>query len=131
MPPQRRHSWQRVESSLHRTPNRWYIVSERVSSPGFGREVRNGQRMSCSYEPGAATGNNAEIDKLALETDFSQLSHFLVTKKREDIGAFKRPFLRDALLTAPYMHDGSIETLWDVIEFFNKGGERNHFSTPS
>jgi len=31
------------------------------------------------------------------------------------------------LLTAPYIHDGSIETLWDVIEFFNKGGERNQF----
>jgi cytochrome c peroxidase len=25
------------------------------------------------------------------------------------------------------MHDGSLETLWDVVEFFNKGGERNSF----
>ena len=25
------------------------------------------------------------------------------------------------------MHDGSLETLWDVVEFFNKGGERNPF----
>jgi hypothetical protein len=37
------------------------------------------------------------------------------------------PFLRDVLLTGPYMHDGSLETLWDVVEFFNKGGERNPF----
>jgi cytochrome c peroxidase len=43
------------------------------------------------------------------------------------MGAFKTPFLRDVLLTGPYMHDGSLETLWDVIEFFNKGGERNPF----
>ena len=58
---------------------------------------------------------------------YSDLGRFLVTQKREDIGAFKTPFLRDVLLTGPYMHDGSLETLWDVVEFFNKGGERNPF----
>jgi len=75
----------------------------------------------------SAAGNKAEIDKLALETDYSELGRFLVTQKKEDIGAFKTPFLRDVLLTGPYMHDGSLETLWDVVEFFNKGGERNPF----
>jgi cytochrome c peroxidase len=74
-----------------------------------------------------AAGSKAEIDKLALETDYSDLGRFLVTQKREDIGGFKTPFLRDVLLTGPYMHDGSFETLWDVVEFFNKGGERNPF----
>ena len=71
--------------------------------------------------------NKTEIDKLALETDYSELGRFLVTQRKEDIGAFKTPFLRDVLLTGPYMHDGSLETLWDVVEFFNKGGERNPF----
>ena len=75
----------------------------------------------------ASAGNKAEIDKLALETDYSDLGRFLVTQKREDIGGFRTPFLRDVLLTGPYMHDGSLETLWDVVEFFNKGGERNAF----
>src|SRR4029077_12344826 len=75
----------------------------------------------------AAAGNQAEIDKLALETAFSDLGRFLVTKKREDVGTFKTPFLRDVLLTGPYMHDGSLETLWDVVEFFSKGGDRNPF----
>jgi cytochrome c peroxidase len=75
----------------------------------------------------AAAGNKAEVDKLALETDYSDLGRFLVTQKREDISAFKTPFLRDVILTGPYMHDGSLETLWDVVEFFNKGGERNPF----
>ena len=44
-------------------------------------------------------GNKSEIDKLALETDYSDLGRFLVTQKREDIGSFKTPFLRDVLLT--------------------------------
>jgi cytochrome c peroxidase len=78
----------------------------------------------------AATSSRIDVDKLALETDASELGRFLVTQRSEDIGAFKTPFLRDVLLTAPYMHDGSLETLWDVIEFFNKGGERNPFLDP-
>ena len=75
----------------------------------------------------AAGADKEQIDTLALETDYSELGRFLVTQKREDIGAFKTPFLRDVLLTGPYMHDGSLETLWDVVEFFSKGGERNPF----
>jgi cytochrome c peroxidase len=69
-----------------------------------------------------------KVITLALrQTDYSELGRFLVTKNREGIGAFKTPFLRDVLLTGPYMHDGSLETLWDVVEFFNKGGEQNPF----
>ncbi len=74
-----------------------------------------------------AAGDRSEIDKQALESEYSDLGRFLVTRKQEDIGAFKTPFLRDVLLTAPYMHDGSLETLWDVVEFFNQGGARNPY----
>jgi cytochrome c peroxidase len=49
----------------------------------------------------AAAANKAEIDTLALETDYSDLGRFLVTRKGEDIAAFKTPFLRDVLLTGP------------------------------
>src|SRR5258705_9594232 len=51
----------------------------------------------------------------------SALGRFLVTKKEADIGAFKTPILRDVLVTGPYFHDGSQETLWDVIDHYNKG----------
>lgn len=74
-----------------------------------------------------ASSNPAEVDRLALETDASELGRFLVTKSRGDIGAFKTPHLRDVILTAPYMHDGSLPTLWDVMDHFNKGGEPNPF----
>ena len=84
-------------------------------------------RLAARAAKSAAAGNKAELDKLALETDYSDLGRFLVTRKREDIGAFKTPFLRDVLLTGPYMHDGSLETLWDVVEFLNKGGGRSPF----
>lgn len=38
-------------------------------------------------------------------------------------GAFKTPTLRDITLTAPYFHDGSANTLLDVVKHYNKGGE--------
>lgn len=67
------------------------------------------------------------IDELALQTDMSELGHFLVTKNRADIGAFKTSQLRNVGVTAPYMHDGSLQTLWDVMDHYNKGGETNPF----
>ena len=73
-------------------------------------------------------GSSTEaLDKLAIETDMSELGRFLVTKKREDIGAFKTEQLRNVGLTAPYMHDGSLKTMWDVMDHYNKGGETNAY----
>jgi cytochrome c peroxidase len=43
-------------------------------------------------------------------------------KNPELMGAFKTPTLRGLLSTAPYMHDGSEDTLEKVVEFYNKGG---------
>ena len=40
-------------------------------------------------------------------------------------GAFKTPTLRDVALTAPYMHNGQYDTLMEVIDHYNKGGEKN------
>jgi len=50
---------------------------------------------------------------------------FAVTGKAEDRGAFKTPTLRDVARTAPYMHDGSLATLQDVVEFYDRGGHPN------
>ena len=40
-------------------------------------------------------------------------------------GAFKTPTLREVARTAPYMHDGSLATLQDVVDFYNRGGRPN------
>jgi cytochrome c peroxidase len=44
------------------------------------------------------------------------------TKKPEDVGKFKAPTLRNIAVTAPYMHDGSIATLEDVLAHYAAGG---------
>jgi cytochrome c peroxidase len=53
-----------------------------------------------------------------------------VTKKRGDIGKFKVPTLRDLAHRGPYMHDGSLKTLGDVLDFYARGGLPNpHLDT--
>jgi cytochrome c peroxidase len=46
-------------------------------------------------------------------------------KSEVDLGAFKTPSVRDAEHTGPYMHDGSLATLEDVVEHYDKGGTPN------
>ncbi len=47
-----------------------------------------------------------------------------IEKGAANEGAFKTPGLRNVLLTAPYMHDGSVGNLEDVIRHYNKGGNK-------
>ncbi len=55
---------------------------------------------------------------------------FRATGKETDRGAFKTPTLREVARTAPYMHDGSLATLDQVIEFYNRGGNPNPYLDP-
>jgi cytochrome c peroxidase len=71
------------------------------------------------------SGDLKQVDELAIQTSFSELGRFLVTKRSNDIGAFKTPGLRNVAATGPYMHDGSLVTLWDVMDHYNKGGVPN------
>jgi len=50
---------------------------------------------------------------------------FAVTRNEADRGRFKTPTLRGVGLTAPYMHDGSLATLEDVVEYYRRGGNPN------
>lgn len=56
------------------------------------------------------------------EPDLGREDH---TGKAADRGAFKTPGLRNVTRTAPYMHDGSLKTLMEVIEHYDKGGTPN------
>ena len=66
-------------------------------------------------------GHLETIDTAAIESEMSVLGRFLVTKKKADIASFKTPDIRNIMVTAPYFHDGSMQTLWDVMDHYNKG----------
>ncbi len=71
----------------------------------------------------ARRAEGADVDKLVLgNLDLSELGRYAVTGRMTDVGAFKTPTLRNVARTAPYMHDGSLATLEDVVDFYNNGG---------
>lgn len=47
---------------------------------------------------------------------------YAVTQRAEDMGRFRAPTLRNIAVTAPYMHDGSVATLEDVVRIYEAGG---------
>ena len=50
------------------------------------------------------------------------VGRYAITKQAEDWGRFRTPTLREVSATAPYMHDGSLATLEDVVDFYDRGG---------
>ncbi|MEZ5404153.1 MAG: cytochrome c peroxidase [Bryobacteraceae bacterium] len=59
------------------------------------------------------------------DQSFRDVGHYAVTGDPKDLGAFKVPTLRNIALTAPYMHDGSMKTLEEVVDFYFEGGRPN------
>lgn len=58
---------------------------------------------------------------------FEDDGRFTVSGRESERGAFKTPTLRNVAQTAPYMHDGSIATLEDVIDDYDNGGTPNPY----
>jgi cytochrome c peroxidase len=56
---------------------------------------------------------------------------FYWSRDKDDWGAFRTPSLRNVALTAPYMHDGSLATLEDVVDFYDRGGNPNPNLSPT
>jgi cytochrome c peroxidase len=58
-------------------------------------------------------------------TDPPDPGRYSITRQERDRGAFKTPTLRNVAGTGPYMHDGSVATLEDVVRHYNRGGNPN------
>ena len=83
---------------------------------GIGIIRHNVVALAAQAERDVASGNLKAVDQAATGTDLSVLGRFLITRKDADTAAFKTPNLRNVLVTGPYFHDGSQETLWDVVD---------------
>ena len=103
------------------TDNRFHNVGVSARHQDFDKLAKQALR-ALEEDP-----SEQKLEELALATDMSELGRFLVTKNSSDIGAFRTSLLLNIGITPPYMHDGSVETLWDVMDHYNKGGEANLF----
>ncbi len=95
---------------------------------GVAARTKDFEKLAAQALAALAGGaSEQKLDELAVGTDLSELGRFMITRNRSDIGAFKTSQLRNVGVTGPYMHDGSLQTLWDVMDHYNKGGEDNPF----
>ncbi|MCE9557074.1 MAG: c-type cytochrome [Planctomycetes bacterium] len=92
-----------------------------------GRELFFGEKAKCSACHVGANLTDEKYHNLGIgmhkeKPDLGRHDH---TKQEADQGAFKTPTVRNVEQTAPYMHDGSVKTLDEVVEWYDKGGHPN------
>ncbi len=67
---------------------------------------------------------------VGMDRENPDLGRYTVTQKEAEKGAFKTPTLRDVATRPPYMHDGSLKTLEEVVACYSQGGHTNPWLAP-
>jgi cytochrome c peroxidase len=99
------------------------FTDSRFHNVGVGINDIQDQVPALAQEFLKAEATLSEVDvEVLTDKRTSELGRFAVTRGFDDLGAIKTPTLRNVALTAPYMHDGSLETLRDVVVHYNNGG---------
>lgn len=80
--------------------------------------------MNCHFGPNFTDGRFLNIG-VGMDKPNPDLGRYLITHEEKDWGAFKVPTLREIENTYPYMHDGSLNTLEEVVDYYDKGGIPN------
>lgn len=91
-----------------------------------GRQIffNKGKCSSCHIGPNFTDQAFHNLG-VGIEEKMPDLGRYEVSKLGGDRGAFKTPTLREIARSAPYMHDGSLATLEEVVDFYDKGGNPN------
>jgi cytochrome c peroxidase len=101
-----------------------------------GYEIFNDRECHICHSPPLFTDQKFHNSGVSfVNGNFPDEGRYAYTKtigadKPDDIGSFKTPTLRNLLTHAPYMHDGSLKTLEEVVTFYNKGGNKNPHISP-
>ena len=87
------------------------------------------EKANCTQCHAGFNFTDEEFHNIGIGWDGSKpdLGLYAISKKTEDIGAFKTPTVREIANTGPYMHDGRFATLRQVIDFYDQGGLANPF----
>lgn len=64
-----------------------------------------------------------EFENIGVRPATEDTGRFAITQRTDDLGRFRSPSLRNVELRAPYMHNGRFQTLEEVVEFYDRGGD--------
>ena len=90
-----------------------------------GMELFFSGRINCSSCHGGPFFTHHNFENNGLYYEYQDEGKFRLTGEETDVAKFKVPSLRNVGVTAPYMHDGSMKTLKDVIQHYNEGGKQH------
>lgn len=88
----------------------------------LGYKLFHSERTQCSSCHSGFNFTNYAFENNGLYSDYPDPGRYRLTGDSVDLARFKVPSLRNIEITAPYMHDGSISTLEEVIGHYNSGG---------
>ncbi|HKO97442.1 MAG TPA: cytochrome c peroxidase [Pyrinomonadaceae bacterium] len=86
-----------------------------------GQGVFNASRCNLCHAGTLFTDN--QFHNIGLRPQTEDPGRFAVTGDVDNLGEFRTPSLRNVALRAPYMHNGRVATLAEVVEFYNRGGD--------
>lgn len=89
---------------------------------GFPRIEKDVLELATAFSQAKEEGIDVDVAVLS-NKNTSDLGRFAVSDRWTEMGGFKTSTLRNIDLTAPYMHDGSLATLEDVVDHYNNGGK--------
>lgn len=95
-----------------------------------GYTLFTSNKTNCSSCHSGFNFTNYAFENNGLYENYADSGRMRLTQLPEDRAKFKVPTLRNIALTAPYMHNGSINTLTEIIEHYNSGG-KNHINKNS
>lgn len=107
-----------------------YDKDHLTASERNGKALFFSDSLACSSCHGTILFTNQGIENNGLYVQYSDSGRYRLTHLQEDIGKFKVPTLRNIELTTPYMHDGSIENLEEVISHYEAGGKEHFNQSP-
>lgn len=92
-----------------------------TASEERGRKLFTGKKAKCfdCHFTGDFTADEFRNIGLFNGADLNDSGRAAITGKREDLGKFKTPGLRNVAVTAPYMHNGMFKTLEEVVEYYD------------
>lgn len=109
------------------------LTDQKRHNTGIGYQqsmAKTPEQQVLQVAPGVAINVDSQALKSVAENKANDLGFYEISQNPADRWAYKTPSLRNVALSAPYMHNGSLARLEDVVRFYNQGGVANENLSP-
>jgi cytochrome c peroxidase len=111
--------------------DRWLLTGRGLSADELnGYRLYVSERAECFHCHVERTFTDGLFQNNGLDSTYADAGRWAISGDPSDRGKFKTPSLRNVAFSAPYMHDGRFQTLEEVVDFYDRGGEGTETVNP-